>query len=230
MKSITKSLLRKLNLLDFAGRQKRNLFELFRYYGSSITSPMHDKILKYFNYKNGYFIEVGAHDGLYWSNTYFLEKALNWDGLLIEPIKQQYEKCKKNRRVKTLRYALISDTDTDRVKTLKFAGAMSVITESDRCNNEHIKAGLSIQNESEQPDEVVQCIQLSKLVPIEKRINFLSLDVEGFEVEVLKGIGNMDIEYMLIETYKLDEVKTTIPNYTLVEKFSDYDYLFKRMN
>jgi hypothetical protein len=34
---------------------------------------------------NGFFVEVGAYDGVHLSNTYFLEQ-LGWRGLLIEPI------------------------------------------------------------------------------------------------------------------------------------------------
>ena len=36
------------------------------------------------NKKNGYFLDIGAHDGIYLSNTYLLEKNYNWNGLCIE--------------------------------------------------------------------------------------------------------------------------------------------------
>lgn len=40
------------------------------------------------NFKNnGYFIEIGAGDGKTFSNTYLLEKKLNWKGILVEPNK-----------------------------------------------------------------------------------------------------------------------------------------------
>ena len=44
-----------------------------------------EKMLKYINYDNGYFIEMGAHDGVHNSNTLYFEKYKNWHGLLIEP-------------------------------------------------------------------------------------------------------------------------------------------------
>ena len=43
------------------------------------------KMLKYLNFNNGYFIEMGAHDGIHNSNTYYYEKNKNWTGILIEP-------------------------------------------------------------------------------------------------------------------------------------------------
>ena len=42
----------------------------------------------------GYFIELGAADGLTQSNTAFLEKSREWTGLLIEPCFEAYTMCK----------------------------------------------------------------------------------------------------------------------------------------
>ena len=38
-------------------------------------------------YKNGVFVDVGAHDGLSINNTLYFEKYNNWTGINIEPIK-----------------------------------------------------------------------------------------------------------------------------------------------
>ena len=35
--------------------------------------------------RNGNFIEIGAHDGIIFSNTLFFERNLSWSGLLVEP-------------------------------------------------------------------------------------------------------------------------------------------------
>ena len=47
--------------------------------------------------KNGFFIELGANDGLKQSNTAMFEKHLGWKGILIEPSLKGFELCKKNR-------------------------------------------------------------------------------------------------------------------------------------
>ena len=47
--------------------------------------------------RDGFFIEAGANNGIWQSNTLYLETELGWNGLLIEPNKQKFEECKRNR-------------------------------------------------------------------------------------------------------------------------------------
>lgn len=50
--------------------------------------------------RNGFFVECGAHDGEFNSNSLFFEMERNWTGLLIEPDPTAYEKLlQKNRKV-----------------------------------------------------------------------------------------------------------------------------------
>ena len=51
-------------------------------------------------YTDGQYVDVGAHDGLTASNTYYFEKKKNWLGLLVEPTPSLFIKCKKNRHKK----------------------------------------------------------------------------------------------------------------------------------
>jgi hypothetical protein len=56
------------------------------------------ELKKNLKYKKGFFIEAGAFDGINFSNTYYLEKELNWKGILIEPTLERYLSCIKNRK------------------------------------------------------------------------------------------------------------------------------------
>ena len=56
-----------------------------------------EKILKYLDYENGFYIECGANDGITQSNTLNLVKNKNWRGILIEPSKHSFDLCKENR-------------------------------------------------------------------------------------------------------------------------------------
>ena len=53
------------------------------------------QMLDYINYKNGFYIECGANDGVNQSTTWYFERTLQWKGLLIEPIKLIYTELKK---------------------------------------------------------------------------------------------------------------------------------------
>ena len=61
-------------------------------------------------------------------------------------------------------------------------------------------------------------------------IDFLSLDVEGAELDVLKGIDfdKFKFKYMIIECRDIDRLESFLINhrYRLVEKITHHDYLF----
>lgn len=55
------------------------------------------KLIKYLNYNDGFYVELGANDGVSQSNTLLLEKKFNWKGVLVEPNNENYLKCVQNR-------------------------------------------------------------------------------------------------------------------------------------
>ena len=57
---------------------------------------MDKQIVNFFKQKkSGSFLEIGAADGIDQSNSFLLERKYNWSGYLVEPVKNQYESCKK---------------------------------------------------------------------------------------------------------------------------------------
>ena len=48
--------------------------------------------------EQGFFLEIGASNGIHMSNCYFYEKELNWNGIAIEPRKDAYNELIKNRK------------------------------------------------------------------------------------------------------------------------------------
>ncbi|MDQ8183617.1 hypothetical protein QEH57_23320 [Pelagicoccus sp. SDUM812005] len=60
--------------------------------------PHVDSILPHLDSPGGKFVEIGARDGLKGSLTPYLEKALDWKGLLIEPWPHLFQRCRKNRK------------------------------------------------------------------------------------------------------------------------------------
>lgn len=135
-------------------------------------------------------------------------------------------------------YALVGkDFDNDYIE-MEFANLMSVVSKTRLNKKEHIKKGLECQNIKESYTTKVPTITLQKLLDENKikEIDFFSLDVEGFELEVLKGVNfdKIKINYILIEVqqkkYK-DEIERYLgEEYFLIEKLTNHDYLYKKNN
>ncbi|MDQ8202666.1 FkbM family methyltransferase [Pelagicoccus sp. SDUM812003] len=60
--------------------------------------PHAKSLLPYLNRPGGRFVEIGARDGVKESLTPFLEKALGWKGILIEPWPHLFHRCRKRRK------------------------------------------------------------------------------------------------------------------------------------
>jgi FkbM family methyltransferase len=165
-----------------------------RVYTSSRPSldDLDRKLEKYLNFRNGFFIEAGANDGYSQSNTYFLEKKRNWKGVLIEGIPELCAKCKK-RRTKSIvkNCALVSSDFSRSTVKMHYANLMSVVdgalkTEEDQ--NKHINAGITVQQLDGSYSITVPARTLESIlddIPELPYIDFLSLDVEGYELNVL---------------------------------------------
>jgi len=130
---------------------------------------------------NGFFVEFGASDGVRFSNTYLLEKKYGWNGILAEPARKWHGPLKKNRNS-------IVDTRCVYRKTgelLKFnethIGELSTV-DSYSFSDSHAdlrKNGLSY---------TVETVSLSDLLQQNSApavIDFLSIDTEGSEFEIL---------------------------------------------
>ena len=65
-----------------------------------------------------------------------------------------------------------------------------------------------------------------------KKIDLAIIDVEGSEMELLKGIefSEVDIEYFCIETYNFDNLNIFMKkkNYTFIKKIHKEDYVYKK--
>jgi FkbM family methyltransferase len=149
----------------------------------------------------GFFVEAGAYDGVAFSNTYLLE-ALGWKGLLVEPHPEYAPRCERNRPASIVRQAALGPegasgevefTCADNQAGAPLSFLSSDVGHVERCRKE-------------------QCVLRTVRVPYTTlndllagrtdRVHFLSLDVEGMELDVLKGfdIARYRPEMILIES------------------------------
>lgn len=128
---------------------------------------------------SGVFVEVGANDPEDGSQTLRLEKA-GWSGLLVEPLSEHAEDLRRLRKAHVEEVACGPRSQHDTVMRFKVAGVASTLADD----------FLDVKVE-EAESRSVRVVTLDFL--LEKhdidRIDFLSLDVEGYEMEVLDGLS-----------------------------------------
>ena len=73
------------------------LFRSFfrKYHG---LNKIDKKLARHISNQSGFFIELGANDGISQSNTLYLERRMNWRGILIEPNPNLFALCKKTEK------------------------------------------------------------------------------------------------------------------------------------
>lgn len=156
--------------------------------------------------KHGICVEVGANDGVNDSTSYFFEK-LGWNCILVEP---NPDLCRQIRSVRSATLYEYAASNSSRVTALYIAeGAershgVSTISDDKEVHNRIKNYGFSCRPvvvQTKTLDEMLQDVQINAA------IDFISIDVEGHELEVLEGFS--------IEKWK--------PTVILVEDNSNYE-------
>ena len=186
------------------------------------------KMLKYINYTNGYYIECGANDGVNQSNTWYFEKKLKWKGLLIEPVNEAFNELKKNRSKNNYFYKRALRPFSYKKKYVKLKLNLND-TLSTRSTDDDVKNRVNIEVKSSTLNTLLDKAKAPK------KIDFFSLDVEGDEFQVLKGIDfkRYKFKYILVETYHKKKISKFLKKkkYKYLKKMSlRNDHLFKLLN
>ena len=133
------------------------------------------------NKRKGFFVEFGATNGIDLSNTHLLEKEYEWDGILAEPAKCWHEDLKNNRNCHIEHNCVWKDsTSTLSFNEVAFA-ELSTINEYSSSDG-HSQA----RNHGKTYDvQSISLIDLLKKYNAPREIDYLSIDTEGSEYEIL---------------------------------------------
>jgi len=136
--------------------------------------------------RDGYFIEFGATDGLELSNTHLLEKEFGWTGILAEPAKIWHEELQKNRSCNIETQCVWSKSG----EVLSFHESDTAVLSTVNSLRTIADGNKDYRLEGKQYD--VQTISLEDLLKkysAPKRIDYLSIDTEGSEYEILSNFN-----------------------------------------
>ena len=150
---------------------------------------------KFFSTKrDGVFVDIGAHDGKTYSNTYFFENR-GWKGLCIEPLPEIFAQLCKNRTCICIEGCIYDKADVARFLRVgsligEHTDMLSGIVENYHPN--HLRRiAREISNGAGFCEEiVVKCYSLNELLEQHNfhHVDYLSIDTGGGELDILKSI------------------------------------------
>ena len=155
-----------------------------RFHSSKETCQDRWVIEKMAGKRNGFFIDIGASDGISANNTLSLEKYYGWKGILIEGNRFSFDKLVKNRPQQICLNEIISD----REQNIIYRENNEVITRSG------INDTLPPDNTEKSWRKGDKVLRVSKVLTnvleehnCPRSIDFLSIDIEGGEINALKN-------------------------------------------
>jgi FkbM family methyltransferase len=136
-------------------------------------------VAAYFSGAKGTFVEVGAFQPIELSQTYGLEQA-GWSGVLIEPVPEHAAALRQQRRSPVFEVACGSPEHHGDLMPIRVSGGLSTMRTHD----------LTHELASKEP-RYVQVVTLDSVLDAAgiTSIDLLSIDVEGMEVDVLRGLS-----------------------------------------
>jgi len=182
--------------------------------------------------RKGFFVEFGATDGVELSNTLLLERSHRWSGILAEPAKCWHEDLMKNRHCAIDRRCVWAKSG----EILEFNEVsdreLSTIT---RYSDQDGHFG-SRRAGKKYPVETVSLEDLLGSNGAPNRIDYLSVDTEGSELDILRAFNfnKYDVRLITVEhnfTMNRDAIRTLLDSRgfsRVFENFSMWDDWYRR--
>jgi FkbM family methyltransferase len=150
--------------------------------------------------RSGFFVEVGASRPQWESQTWHLE-ALGWSGVLIEPQPNLADELKRQRSAQVFAVACSTRANAGKRLRLHVAGALSSL------DRERMAPGAALERVIDVPTRTLDDILREANAPV--GFDFLSVDVEGHELEVLSGfdLARWRPRLILLEDHVADLAK-----------------------
>lgn len=147
----------------------------------------------------GFFVDIGANNGITFSNSYFFEK-IGWNGICFEPDPDTFNQLSRNRKCICLQLAV---SNTEGKQDFCIVEGISVLNGLiNEYDQKHIKR---IEKESNSCTRIVQVDTIRAQSIFDqynvKHIDFCSIDTEGSELNVLKSI---DFDKVTIDCFVIE--------------------------
>lgn len=197
-----------------------------KYYGQYLQDKFLDENI-FKDTKCGFFLEMGADNGINHSNTYFFEKNKEWRGVCIEPRETAFKELIQNRKCICENICIADKKETKKFLEIDgYAEQLSGLQDNfDEKHIERIDNDIKEHDNSSKKIIDIECITLQDI--FEKHnvstVDYFSLDIEGGEINILKSIdfSKVFIKVISVENnYHDKEIKRFLKrnNYKLIKK------------
>lgn len=180
----------------------------------------------------GTFVDVGAYDGITFSNTLLFER-LGWGGVCIEPLPSVFEKLKAARSAICVNCAVSDSSGTGTLVQVDMPSGFEQMYSGLKANFDE-RHRRTIQKWGAKPKEMT--VQIRRLVDILtehgiKRVDYLSIDTEGSEWRILRtfDLGAFEVRAVSVENnYRDEKIRRYMlgRGYRLVRAFGGFDELY----
>ena len=137
--------------------------------------------------RDGFFVEVGAYDGVVLSNSFYLE-SIGWRGLLVEPNPGKAAECRENRPLaKVFECAAVGSGNAGEVsfEVVEGGEVYSTLAMSPEHSARLAQYGLQARKIIVRGRTLDSILEEARL----PRVDYVSIDVEGGELDVLRGFS-----------------------------------------
>jgi FkbM family methyltransferase len=183
---------------------------------------------------NGFFVDVGAYDGVTFSNSLFFERHLGWSGICIEPLPAAFEKLRECRRAICLNCA-VADQE-----------GIGEFVDVDMPNFEKMYSGLRAEYDPRHIQILKTYATNARLIEVRlrrlaaildenhvRKIDYLSIDTEGGELKILKSINlkSYNVRVISVENNYQDPAISNYLlglGYRLIKIFQGFDEVYSK--
>lgn len=176
-------------------------------------------------FKNGFFVDVGAYDGIHINNTLYFEEMNNWNGINVEPNKRVYDALVINRPKNINLNCAVFNQDgeadfflntgyTEMLSGIKTTFDSRHVSRLEKENNIHGSTTESVNIVTKRLETIFDEHQIS-------HVHYLSIDVEGAEFEVIQSI-NFDKVFIDVIAFENNYNDKSIP---ILKYLEERDYV-----
>lgn len=192
----------------------------------SYAQQLQDLMAIYFaRSEPGFFVEFGATDGVDLSNTFLLEKRYGWNGILAEPAKIWHQNLYRNRKCLISEECVYSESGKVLAFSEATSGKLSTLIEY-KDSDGHVR-----KSSSEYSVLTVSLEELLLKFSAPKYIDFLSIDTEGSEYEIIQNFNFNDFNFGFIciehnhteNDFKIEEILRQNGYVRILRVSSDFD-------